>query len=353
MTSPTLSDVAQAAGVSYATADRVVNKRGNVAAKSIAKVQEAVASLGYVRNVAAANLSRSRVYRLAFVIPKGSNAFFNRIRDHIELTAAHLSAERVTVEIIEVAAFAVSGLQGSIAALAVRAFDGVAIVGLQSAQLAAPLATLRAQGVAVIGLVSDLPRDHRSAYIGIDNEVAGRTAARMVGLAHAGRGGTVQVFVGSMEARDHVERLQGFQQVIAKDFPQITLSDPILTKDDAGLLLSHTRATLDERPQITALYNVGAGNSGLVDAISAAGAQRPFCVVHELVPNSRQALQDGLIDLVIDQRPDIEVSRAFTVLRALIDERDMPPLPDLMPTIYVQDNLPADPLTHLMKAKTT
>ena len=44
MTSPTLSDVARAAGVSYATADRVINNRGNVADKSIAKVREAVTS---------------------------------------------------------------------------------------------------------------------------------------------------------------------------------------------------------------------------------------------------------------------------------------------------------------------
>ena len=51
MASPTLSDVAHAAGVSYATADRVINNRGNVAAKSIAKVHEAVATLGYVRNI--------------------------------------------------------------------------------------------------------------------------------------------------------------------------------------------------------------------------------------------------------------------------------------------------------------
>ncbi len=351
MTSPTLSDVAQAAGVSYATADRVINNRGNVAAKSIAKVREAVEALGYVRNVAAANLSRSRVYRLAFLIPKGSNAFFNRIRDHIERTADHLSVERVTAEIIEVSAFAVAGLQDSIINLVQQDFDGVAIVGLQGKQLEEPLAALRARGVAVIGLVSDLPQEFRSAYIGIDNIVAGRTAARMVGMAHAGGSGSIQTFVGSMDARDHVERLQGFCEVIANDFPQITVCDPIMTKDDAAVLLSQTRAILADKPGTTALYNVGAGNSGLVRAMGAAPSKRPFCVVHELVVHSRQALQDGLIDLVIDQRPDVEISRAFTVLRALIDKRNLPPLPDLMPTIYVQDNLPADPLTDTMKAQ--
>lgn len=352
MTSPTLSDVAQAAGVSYATADRVINSRGNVAEKSIAKVREAVAALGYVRNVAAANLSRSRVYRLAFLIPKGSNAFFNRIRDHIELTVDHLAAERVTAQIIEIDAFALASLQDGISELATLEFDGVAIVGLQSKQLEGPLSELRARGVKVIGLVSDLPQAFRSAYIGIDNIVAGRTAARMVGLMHAGGKGEVQTFAGSLDARDHVERLQGFCEVIAKDYPHITVCDPIMTKDDAAVLLSQTNVVLAGKPETTALYNVGAGNSGLVQAIGGALTRRPFCVVHELVAHSRKALQDGLIDLVIDQRPDVEISRAFTVLRALIDDRDPPPMPGLMPTIYARDNLPTDPLTDMMKAKT-
>lgn len=353
MSGPTLSDVASAAGVSYATADRVVNNRGNVAQKSIDKVRDAVARLGYVRNVAAANLSRRRVYRLAFLIPTGPNAFFNRIRDHILETANHLSAESVTAEIVDVSAFSVRALQDSIVQLTGYDYDGVAIVGLQSTELNAPLEQLRAKGVAVIGLVSDLPQDIRATYIGIDNRMAGRTAARMVGIAHAGQAGKVQTFAGSMEARDHSERIAGFCDVMAADFPQITVCDPIITSDDADILHNQTQELLEKTSNLTALYNVGAGNSGLINALRTITQKRPFCVVHELVAHSRQALLDGHIDLVIDQRPDVEINRAFAVLRALIDAKNLPILPDLVPTIYVADNLPADTLSNPMKAKDT
>jgi LacI family transcriptional regulator len=353
MSGPTLSDVASAAGVSYATADRVVNNRGNVAQKSIDKVHDAVARLGYVRNVAAANLSRKRVYRLAFLIPTGPNAFFNRIRKHILETANQLSAESVTVEIVDVSAFSVRALQDSIGELTGYDYDGVAIVGLQSAELNAPLEQLRAKGVAVIGLVSDLPKDIRATYIGIDNRVAGRTAARMVGIAHAGQAGKVQTFAGSMDARDHSERLAGFCDVIAADFPHITVCDPIMTNDDASILHDQTQTLLGKSSNLTALYNVGAGNSGLIDALRVTRQKRPFCVVHELVAHSRQALLDGHIDLIIDQRPDVEINRAFSVLRALIDAKDLPLMPELVPTIYVADNLPSDTLNNPMKAKDT
>ena len=343
MSNPTLSDVADAAGVSYATADRVINKRGNVARKSIAKVEQAVTSLGYVRNIAAANLSRGRIYRLAFVIPQGSNAFFKRIRDHIVETADHLLAERVSATVIEVPAFAVEGLQDSIAALADQDFDGVAIVGLQSSALNAPLMRLRDKGVAVVGLVSDLPVDHRAAYIGIDNRMAGRTAARLIGLAHGRAHGCVMTFAGGLAAFDHAERLAGFREVMTTDFPQIDILDPVITKDDPAILQSCTQSALATQPQISALYNAGAGNSGLIAAMRDTPHSRPFCAVHELVAHSRQALLDNHIDLVIDQRPDDEINRAFTVLRALIDDKTHPPLPDLVPAIYVRDNLPRDP----------
>ena len=58
MRKPTLHDVARTAGVSYATADRVLNERGGVAQKSILRVRQAIEDLGYERDQHAANLSR-------------------------------------------------------------------------------------------------------------------------------------------------------------------------------------------------------------------------------------------------------------------------------------------------------
>lgn len=350
MSGPTLSDVAQAAGVSYATADRVLNNRGNVAQKSIDKVHEAVKRLGYVRNVAAANLSRKRVYRLAFLIPTGSNAFFNRIRSHILQTANHLSAESVTVELVDVPAFSVEALRDSVEQLTAYDYDGVAIVGLQSRELEQPLADLQARGVAVIALVSDLPEAFRSAYVGIDNTVAGRTAARLTGMAHAGLDGVIQTFAGALDARDHAERLSGFREVMAADFPNLYLPDPILTKDNPAVLYDAACDALRSDTPFTAFYNVGAGNVGLIGAIKDAAEGRPFCVVHELVAHSRQALLENHIDLVIDQRPDVEITRAFAKLRALIDGRNLPPMTNLMPTIFVRDNVPTDLFNYAMEA---
>lgn len=350
MRSPTLSDVARTAGVSYATADRVVNNRGNVAAKSVRKVNEAVATLGYVRNIAAANLSKRRTYRFVFLLPSGSNAFFARIRHHVGALLEHLAQDRIHVDLLEIDAFEADALEKGLQGLVGQKCDGVAVVGLQTPGIETVLDKMNEQGTAIVSLVSDLPLTHRSAYIGIDNTMAGRTAGRLLGMAHGGQPGTVQVLAGSLEARDHADRFTGFAEVLMRDYPQIDILPLIETRDNASKVSDAVRSALDARPKITAIYNVGAGNSGLVAAMSQ--MRQPdncFCVVHELVDHSRKAIESGLIDLIIDQRPDVEVNRALTIMRALSDGQPVPPMPELVPTIYVRDNLPRQDLQEKLK----
>ncbi|EBV3600229.1 LacI family transcriptional regulator, partial [Salmonella enterica subsp. enterica serovar Virchow] len=76
---PTVHDVARAAGVSLATVDRVINGREGVREATVLRVEAAISKLGFVRNQAAANLAKSRVYRLVFIIPEGANSFMRRL----------------------------------------------------------------------------------------------------------------------------------------------------------------------------------------------------------------------------------------------------------------------------------
>jgi len=50
---PTTIDIANAAGVSLATVDRVLNDRAGVSPKTQARVNDAIKKLGYVRDLSA------------------------------------------------------------------------------------------------------------------------------------------------------------------------------------------------------------------------------------------------------------------------------------------------------------
>ncbi|TNF18342.1 MAG: LacI family DNA-binding transcriptional regulator [Rhodobacteraceae bacterium] len=337
---PTLSDVARRAGVSYATADRVINERGGVAEKSMRRVRAAIEELGYVRNVAAANLAQKRTYRFVFVIPEGPNSFFQRLRSILGEARARLAKARVDIVVENVEAFDATALARCLTRLAGDRIDGIALVGTDDARVCDAIAALRAQGVAVLTLVADVQGAERDGYVGIDNTVAGRTAGRLLLLAHGGRAGRVLPIVGVRTAHDHAERLAGMRQILAASESAVTAAPVIEGRDLHEIVEARLRARLAEDPEITAIYSAGAGNAGLVRVLRDWPAPRPIVVLHELVAHSREALETGLIDVVIDQRPEDEIQGALDCLRAIADRHEPAPPPPVVPTLYLRENLP-------------
>lgn len=69
--SPTIVDVAKYAGVSIGTVSNVINRKNDIplAEDTVAKVNEAIRTLGYRRNAIAANLSRQKTYELGMILP--------------------------------------------------------------------------------------------------------------------------------------------------------------------------------------------------------------------------------------------------------------------------------------------
>ena len=346
---PTLADVATRAGVSYATVDRVLNGRGAVAEKSRASVLKAVAELDYVRNVAAANLAQRRVYRFCFVIPEGTNAFFDRVCAIVDEAGTAARTDRIKIGVKRVPAFDPDALAGGLRSLADEALDGVVVVGVDGAGVSEAIAALCDRGIAVLTMISDLPAASRSAYVGIDNATAGRTAGGLIVLAHGRGPGRVLPIVGALSARDHADRLDGLRQTLAPT--ALTVAPLIEGLDRHDVVEARLRAALAADPEITAIYSAGAGNAGLIRVIAhlPADRPRPVVVLHELLPHNRRALEDGLIDIVIDQRPEEEVARVLTLLRNLADRCPLPEAGPIVPAIYIRENLPARDTSDLLK----
>lgn len=75
----TIRDVAREAGLSVASVSRVLNAHGNVHPDTRAKVQQAMAALGYRPNAAARSLSTSRSHAIGVVLPDLHGEFFGEL----------------------------------------------------------------------------------------------------------------------------------------------------------------------------------------------------------------------------------------------------------------------------------
>ena len=132
MTRVTAQDVAEAAGVSLATVDRVLNNRKGVKDSTVERVVKAMDRLNFVRDQAAANLARRRSYLFTFIVSSGETAFFADLRAEIEVAKPHARKDRVEINMIAVPPLDPQAIVDAIESLGEDIGDGLALVAVES-----------------------------------------------------------------------------------------------------------------------------------------------------------------------------------------------------------------------------
>lgn len=341
---PTVHDIAEEAGVSLATVDRVLNGRSGVRPATAGRVEAAIERLGYRRDLAAANLAKSRTYRFVFILPEGPNAFMRSLERAIEGARLHAALDRIEIDVVTVPPFDADALADALEAVAGRNPAGIALVATESARVRTAIARLAEASTPVVTLVSDLPNARRGHYVGIDNVAAGRTAGSLLGRFLGNRRGKVAVLAGSMLVRDHVERRMGFDQVLRSGPGHLDLLHTLEGLDDAGTVAKVMGECLDRHSDIVGIYSLGAGNRGLIEALRSRDLAGKICVVaHELTDHAREALLDGTFDAVIAQDAGHEIRSATRVMKALADGVGIVAGQErIRIDIFLRDNLPPD-----------
>jgi LacI family transcriptional regulator len=335
----TVHDVARTAGVSLATVDRVLNARPGVRPETAEKVEAAIKALDFRRDLSASLLARARDLRVVFLIPDGGNAFMESLTAAVARRVKATRNERLTLTAAQYHALDPGALVARLEALSGRQTDCAVVVAPDDPAVARAIDAATRRGVAVITLVSDLPGSARRHFIGIDNQAAGRSAASLLGrFCPAGK---VGIIAGSLGLRDHRERFEGFAGVLGREFPHLRLVGPVEGFDDDAATETAALQLLEQNPDLSGIYNLGAGNAGLVAALGKAlRAGNIRVVAHELSDTTRDALRAGTLDVVIDQNPDGEIRAAITAARQVALSPDAEIHSDPIEIgIFLRDNL--------------
>ena len=312
----TVHDVARQAGVSLATVDRVLNGRPGVRPETAEKVEQAIRVLDFRRDLSASLLARARDLRVVFLIPDGKNEFMQSLRAAISSRARGAKAERLTLETRDIRALDAQALARALDALEPRNCDCAVIVATEDPSVVRAVDAAGRRGIAVMTLVSDLPGSARKLFIGIDNVAAGRTAASLLGRFCPS--GKIGLIAGSMGLRDHRERLEGFTALMREEFPRLEILGPSEGHDERTETEHLASDLLAAHPDLAGIYNLGAGNTGLIAALTKAErAGKVRVIAHELTGPTRAGLRSGAIDVILDQNPDGEIRAAIAAARAL------------------------------------
>lgn len=305
------------------------------------RVEQSLVRLGYRPDPAAVRLARGIQYQFCFVLPSGTNTFMSLLALQVDRILTSLAEQQAYGEVLRVDVFDPAVLAGTLRGLIGR-YHGVATVALDHPLVREAIDAMVDAGMAVVTLVSDVPSSRRHRYVGIDNSAAGRTVATLMGRFAGHRKGPVGIIVGSLALRDHAERMFGFQQVIASEFPQLHALPAREGRDDTERCRQDARKMLAEQPNLVGIYSVGAGNRGIAEALEAAGRARDVIfIAHELTDFSRRYLMHGTMAAIINQDPGHEARSAARILLArctnqpVIDDQER-----IRIDIFLRDNLP-------------
>lgn len=340
---PTVIDIAREAGVSLATVDRVLNARPGVREKTIRAVNEAIAKLGYVRDLTAANLARGRNYRVAVVLPDTESQFIQGLARALIEAGSMAATSRTDLRLHRFPAEDPHALAALLASLPDRDYVGVALMAPETPVLRDAVRGLRTKGLPVVALVSDLPNaDH---FIGIDNRAAGRTAGVLMGRFLGGGPGQVIVLGQSLLARDMIDRRRGFDEVMQRDFPGLEVLQSLETHGSPATLRQVFAEMLANAPRVRGIYAMGDGNRALTQLVEEMGFSGKLTVIcHELTPHVRDALIKGQITAVITQNLGHLARSTLRVLRAKADNLPLDEGQEqIRIEIVLRENLPPAP----------
>jgi LacI family transcriptional regulator len=297
---PTISDIAEAAGVSVATVDRVLNRRHRVREETARRVYEAANAIGYH----AASLIRQRLasdlpeLRFGFVLQKRHQPFCQnfaaalaravddapRIRGRFQIEFPETQAPESFVAMLE-------KLRSRCDAIAMTCFDHHLVTRA--------VTELKRHGIPVFSLLSDFAQGIRENYVGLNNMRVGRTAGWLISRTSR-RPGKVAIFVGSSRWHGHELRETGFRSYFREYAPNFELLETLANLDTRRVTYEATFNLLQRHPDIAGFYVAGGGMEGAIAALREISSEcLPSVVVNELTADSIAALQDHMITAAI------------------------------------------------------
>ncbi len=212
MSTTSIRDVAERAGVSVGTVSNVLNNPAKVSPKSVERVQNAIEELGYVRNDAARQLRAGRSTTIGLVVLDVRNPFFTDVARGAEDEAANHSLSVILGNSDENS----SREAGYLDLFEEQRVHGVLISPY--GDVGPRLVRLRSRGISAV-LVDRMSSDQSFSSVSVDDVAGGRLAAQH--LLDTGRR-RIAFAGGPFDIRQVSDRLAGAQQAVDAD-PDATL----------------------------------------------------------------------------------------------------------------------------------
>ncbi len=332
----TIRQIAQMAGVSRGTVDKVIHERPGVSEAVRAQVKRILREHRYAPNSIAKALSscnKKREIGVILMMPEG-NQYSMQVERGVRMAERELAQQGVACRIERMQRYAEADQAALMLTLRERGVDGIVVMGLQGEHTCRAVQEVQ---VPVVSVTSDIPGS--LCYVGHDLAQGARMAAELLAKSVRKRGAIAMLY-GPQSMEAHRIRRQAFADHLRLQYPQAFICAEACNHDLDADSYKQMRAWLREQPDIRGVYVTGSGVSGVVQALCDMRREDIAIVCFDLSETTEALLRQGRVDFVIDHDAQNEGFLAVNTLANYLLDGLQPKREIFTATrVYLRENL--------------
>ena len=278
-------------------------------------------------------------YNLVF-IPKLVHTWYEDVKKGIDVAVAELAEKGVTVNIVWDAPTdaIVTDQIAKMEANAAAQPDGISVAIIDPSATTAVINELVAAGIHVETFDCDAPDSDREFYCGHSTNYQDGYDMAKVMADKLGGEGQVGILSGSLSAQNHIDRVNGFKDCLAENYPNIEVVDEQPDNDSVEDALKVTEGYISTYPDLKAVFGCnGASPNGAARAIIDAGKTGDIIVVGMAEDaEAAQYVRDGAMYCTLKQKvPSYGYNSVYNMIM----------IADGVGPVTVNGDIPADFIT--------
>lgn len=317
-----IKDIAERAGVSVGTVDRVLHGRMNVSKASLEKVQKVLDEINYVPNHYASALASNKVYDFAAILPMHEeDSYWARVEKGLVEGLRRYSDFKIQFKIFRYDPFNDTSFQLQ-ADLLVQSKPFAVIIGpiFNHAIMSRFVDRLTETNTPYALIDSNWPEFHPVTFYGQDSKRSGEFAARIMTMATAPKKKIALFKIigeGRVASRQQLNREVGFRKYMQEHSPKTQIvSLDLFVYDRAGMRELLGRF-FRENPDVVSGLTFNSSIHIIADYLREEMPDRHVTLLgYDAIDANVECVKDGSVEFLIAQHPQ---KQGLNCLRSMVN----------------------------------
>jgi len=340
-----IKDIAERAGVSVGTVDRVLHERPNVSKTAREKVEKALKEMDYEPNAYASALAYNKNYMFVCLLPQhSSEAYWEEVEQGLQSATLRRRDFHVSLRVLHYERFNhESFVKATEECLSLQP-DGVIIVPAKLELTQDFAAVLHERNLPFILLDSYLPDLKPLSFYGQDSFQSGYFAARMLMLLASKE---QEIFLmkhlkdGHIGSKQQSNRETGFRHYMRDHFPHIRITEVNLPKGDTR---EHYNQILEqffsEHPQIHHGITFNSKAHLVGQFLLRTNRRNVQIMGYDMVPKNAECVRQGSISFLIAQHAFMQGYDCIeTLFQAIVLKKEVTPVNYVPIELLTKENI--------------